>query len=184
MSSWLGEEPDFSFFLSFSFATPGTACIIARPHSMPEFSELPTWIFCSNLNRLADPITMGTHVAIHVEAADFCHPDERTPLAQGRTDTVIYLNNDWLAFRFIDSALGRAYWLAMPHKMASLSRPHRLKGWWAGQRTPGTPFSLPTPASMIQDDQIIFPEQALSVLSLLSSQVSVTGDKGQDSSLP
>lgn len=184
MSSWFGAEPTLPSSLPFSVTTPGTACIVASPRSIPGLSDSSTWIFHTHVNQPGIPITMGTYVVVHLEAADFYHPDEPYPQAQGRIDTTVYLNNDWLAFRLIDSTLGTTYWLAMPHKIARLSLWQRLRGWWAGQCTLGTPLSLPALAPATRGTQVAFPEQSPSTLTLPSSQVSTGGERGQEGPLP
>lgn len=180
---WFTPEPSLSYIIPIPVNTPGKACIIASPRSISGLSKLPTWMFHSNFNQLYLPMTIGTYVVIHLEAADFCDPDEPTPHAQGHIEAAVYLNNDWLAFRINDITSGATHWLAMPHKMTKLSPQQRLQGWWAGQRTPGTPFLLPPVPRLGDTTQIEFPVPALSTASLLASQVSL-GERDQDCTTP
>lgn len=183
LSGWFTTEPTLSFSLPFTFANPGTIGIVASPHSLPGLSKLPTWIFRSHFNHPGLLIAMGTHVAIHQEAADFCHPDGITPPAQGCIVEVVYLNTDWLAFRINEPLSGATHWLALPKKVVRLSAWQQFRGWLAGLRAPGTPFPLPPILPKPTITQTISSAPALSTATLLSSQTSLSSGEKQDNIL-
>lgn len=173
ISQWPNNEPPQSFQLPFTLEIPGTACIVASPRSIPSLSDMPVWIFHAHLNRPGFPLSIGTYIAIHRDAADFCHPAEPAPQAQGRIDDTVYLNDDWLAFRVQDLASGATHWLALPQKLAKLSPWQRFQGWWAHRRLPKPAFTHQPTHPTINTAQITFPGPALSTTTLWSSEVSV-----------